>query len=291
MKNRLIDDLIILGISNPNDFELFHPRTRDYDPLNVLKCKQSGVLVLEEIVKNDDYYKTTLKDGTLNLGGGALLQQSLGDDLRRFEQYKDEITDSDILDFGCGWGGYLKLSKEISRSSIGIELNIKNQEIVKSNGLDCFSSLEEINNYTFDLITLNHVFEHLVYPLEILTNLRKLLKDDGVLIIEVPHARDILIESFNIEAFKDFIFWSEHLILHTKASLTKFACQSGLELIKIEGLQRHPISNHYHWLLDRKPGGHEVYSQLNKNSFHENYKDFLSELNQTDTLVGYFRKE
>ena len=290
MKNRLIDDLINLGISNPNDFEVFHPRTRDIDPLNVLKCKQSGVFVLEEIVTSNNYYEDTHKDGILSLGD-ATFKQTLGDDLRRFEQHKDKTTDSDILDFGCGWGGYLSLTKEISRSSIGMEINLNNMEIVKSNGMECFSSFEEINNYTFDLITLHHVFEHLENPLETLTNLRKLLKDDGVLIIEVPHARDILIESFNIEAFRNFIFWSEHLILHTKESLTKFACQSGLELIKIEGFQRYPISNHYHWLLDRKPGGHNVYPQLNKNNFHENYQDFLIELNQTDTLIGYFGKD
>jgi 2-polyprenyl-3-methyl-5-hydroxy-6-metoxy-1,4-benzoquinol methylase len=290
MKNRLIDDLINLGISNPNDFEVLHPRTRDIDSLNVLKCKQSGVIVLEEIVTSDEHYRTAKKDGTI-ISEGRLLKQTLGDNIRRFEQYKDKIIDSDILDFGCGLGGYLNLTKEISRSSTGMELNQGNRETLKKNGIDCFDSFEEINGHTFDLITLNHVFEHLLDPLETLTNLRKLLKDDGLLIIEVPHARDILIESFNIEAFRDFIFWSEHLILHTKESLTKFACHSGLALIKIEGFQRYPISNHYHWLLDGKPGGHEVYSQLNKNSFHENYQDFLAELNQTDTLIGYFGKE
>ena len=290
MQNRLIDDLINLGISNPNDFEVLHPRTRDIDSLNVLKCKQSGVIVLEEIVVSDHHYQTAIKDGTIIIED-RLLKQTLGDDIRRFEQYKDKIIDSDILDFGCGWGGYLNLTKEISRSSIGMELNLENKEIVKNNGIDCFDSFEEINGHTFDLITLNHVFEHLIDPLETLTNLRKLLKDDGLLIIEVPHARDILIESFNIEAFRDFIFWSEHLILHTKESLTKFACHSGLALTKIKGFQRYPISNHYHWLLDRKPGGHNVYPQLNKNSFHENYQDFLIELNQTDTLIGYFGKD
>ena len=54
------------------------------------------------------------------------------------------------------------------------------------------------------------------------------------MIIEVPHARDFLIETFDINSFKDFTFWSEHLILHTKESLVAFAKESGLKLKRIE---------------------------------------------------------
>ena len=55
MKNHLINDLIDLGISESESFEIFHPKTRDLDSINVLKCKKSGVIVLDQILRNKQY--------------------------------------------------------------------------------------------------------------------------------------------------------------------------------------------------------------------------------------------
>jgi len=38
---------------------------------------------------------------------GVILSTPLEDDIRRFESYKDLISNSEILDFGCGRGGLL----------------------------------------------------------------------------------------------------------------------------------------------------------------------------------------
>ena len=182
MKNTLIEDLIDLDISSPGSFEVFHPRTRDYESLNVLKCVKSGVIVLEEILRNNEYYVKAEKKGYTHLKEGFIKPPHLDDNLRRFESYKDFIKGSDILDFGCGMGGFLSLTQKISKSSIGMELNQEHVKKVNNIGLECFSDFDDLySNYRFDLITLNHVFEHLTNPFEILSNLRKLLKDEGII--------------------------------------------------------------------------------------------------------------
>ena len=171
---------------------------------------------------------------------------------------------------------------------MGLELNIINRNYLNNNGIECVNALSELNDDKFDLITLNHVFEHLNDPINILVELQKNLKDDGIIIIEVPHARDLLLETFNLEPFKNFTFWSEHLILHTRKSLEIFATNSGLKLKKIEGFQRYSISNHYNWLLNGQPSGHEIFNNLNNNDFHKQYEKLLDSIDQTDTIIGHF---
>lgn len=295
-KNKNIDLLCTLNLSSKNSFEFFNESTRDSSDLEVLKCNMSGVIVLKECLITDEYYENNtsyatnfFRDNTVTVNG-VIKSQPLEDDIRRFETHKDLITGSRILDFGCGRGDFIRLSKEVSKQSVGLEINNTNREFLNNNGIECVSSLSELNDEKFDLITLFHVFEHLNDPINILSEIKKYLKDDGIIIIEVPNAKDILLETFNLKSFKNFILWSEHLILHTKGSLEAFASNSGLKTRNIKGIQRYPISNHFNWLLNNQPSGHEIFSSLNNDEFHEHYEIFLDKINQTDTIIGYFNK-
>ena len=291
--NHNIDLLNKFDLSDKNSFEVFNESTRDISNLNVLKCKNSGVIVLEKFIISEDYYEKNIHytdefKGNTETIKGLIKSKPLEDDIRRFESYKELIKGSEILDFGCGRGGFIQLSKKISKRSVGLELNIINREYLNNIGVQCVNTLSELNDDKFDLITLNHVFEHLNDPVNILIELKKYLKSDGIIIIEVPHARDLLLETFNLESFKDFIFWSEHLILHTRESLKSFGRSSGLQVKKIEGFQRYPVSNHFNWLLNGKPSGHDIYKHLNNKVFSEQYESLLDSIDQTDTLIGYF---
>ena len=71
---------------------------------------------------------------------------------------KELIKGSKILDFGCGRGGFIQLTKEISERSVCLELNEVNRDYLNNIGIQCVSTLSELNEDKFDLITLNHVF-------------------------------------------------------------------------------------------------------------------------------------
>ena len=179
-------------------------------------------------------------------------------------------------------------AKDISSKSVGLELNKTHRKNLNNANIQCVEQLSELYDDKFDLIILNHVFEHLNDPINTLIELQKYLKDNGVIVIEVPHARDLLLETFNLESFKNFTFWSEHLILHTRKSLSSFVKNSGLKVNRIDGHQRHPLSNHFGWLLNKRPSGQDTYKELNNDIFSKQYEYFLDIIDQTDTLIGYF---
>ena len=129
---------------------------------------------------------------------------------------------------------------------------IKKRNIIKIN-----TKKMELTNKKFDTIFLFHVFEHLSKPVDELIFLRKILKKKGKLIIEVPHALDLLINCQELESFRKFTFWSEHLILHTKESLKKFLINSGFKKIRFLDYQRYNIENHINWFIKNKPNGHK----------------------------------
>jgi len=123
-----------------------------------------------------------------------------------------------------------------------------------------------------------------------LKNLHKLLSENGKIIIEVPHAKDILIDTFKLDSFKAFTFWSEHLILHTRKSLETFLTAAGFKNITVIGFQRYPLANHLYWLNKGKPGGHTEFTQLRNASMENEYSNLLNTIDQTDTIIAIAEK-
>ena len=100
------------------------------------------------------------------------------------------------------------------------------------------------------------------------------MKQNTLLIIEVPHANDFLISEYNCNEFKKFTFWSEHLILHTEKSLLNLLNKVGFSNIEITYYQRYNIFNHLNWLFNGKPGGHKN-NIYNDKELIDTYNNFL----------------
>lgn len=274
--------------------EKFYPRVRDRDDIQVLKCPQSGIIFLSRSNHMDlaFYENKTVINETKNasldiqVGNKILTTPGLDDAVRRAKDFGSYIEGKNWLDFGTGYGAILDELKPRAKTCCGLEPNLKQRTYLANKGYTIYKSLPEISRQKFDVITLFHVFEHLSRPIETLVELKDRLNKNGRIIIEVPHARDFLIETAHCESFKEFTFWSEHLILHTKNSLDKFVRQAGFDKISISGYQRYPLSNHLHWLALGKPGGHKHWSHLNNPELENSYEKLLQSIDQTDTLVA-----
>jgi hypothetical protein len=102
----------------------------------------------------------------------------------------------------------------------------------------------------------------------------------------VPHAKDFLISFLDLDVFKSFTFWSEHLILHTRDSLKIFLESAGFSNICIKSYQRYPLANHLHWLAKGKPGGHIVWDYLRTAELDTAYANMLAKIDISDTLIA-----
>ena len=89
-----------------------------------------------------------------------------------------------------------------------------------------------------------------------------------------------------LKEFKNFTFWSEHLILHTYKSLKTILIKSGFKNINIQYYQRYNFSNHLGWFLRKKPGGHNFFKEIVSKDLNHSYSENLKKLHQTDTLVA-----
>lgn len=96
-----------------------------------------------------------------------------------------------VLDIGSSAGLLLNhLKQNYACDVIGIEPGEVYRNFARSQGLTIFESLEDMQGedpQPFDLITIAHVLEHIPYPVAYLDELKQLLTDDGLLLVEVPN--------------------------------------------------------------------------------------------------------
>ena len=295
--SEIFKDLCFLNLTSEESAEKFRKGTRDFDDLVVFKDKYSGVIFLKDFYTGDTTYieGKYRKDEILKANSRHYLRRlnyrCFDDCRRRIKSFERFYINKDILDFGCGYGDFLLEASKHTKSSRGIELQEELISELKSQKIDCYKSIDEIPDESLDSIFLFHVFEHLPNPRKILTKLKGKLRLGGHLILEVPHAMDFLVSILNEESFLKWYFWSQHLILHTSQSLRIFLEDASFSEIIVRGIQRFPISNHFFWLKDCKPGGHESsLAFLETEQLNLSYESALSSIGATDTLISVAKK-
>lgn len=271
-------------LCNSDNHSVIHVGVRDRDDINVLKCNQCGLVYLSSIshITDEFYEESGMFNGKLDLTNYR--KNSFKDDKRRFDFLQEDLIGKDLLDFGCGAGGFLHFSKEAANEINGIELDKAIRNTLNEEGISCYGNLSEITK-KYDYITLFHVLEHIPNPTELIKELKQFLKPQGKIIIEIPSADDALITLYESEEFKKFTYWSCHLYLYNPYTLTKICGNAGMTVNYVKQVQRYSLSNHLHWLAKGKPGGHKAWKALNKDILDEEYAAILASLGKCDTLL------
>lgn len=154
---------------------------------------------------------------------------ALGTKRRTIEKHSRGKT---ILDFGCGTGEFLKEMKDHYWQVTGIEpAKNANTKAALLTGSQIHSSLTEIKETTFDVITLWHVLEHIHDLNGTLHQFNSFLNDSGTIFVAVPN-----FESNDAEHYKSF--WAaydvpRHLWHFTKTNMKQILENNGFKLFAI----------------------------------------------------------
>jgi 2-polyprenyl-3-methyl-5-hydroxy-6-metoxy-1,4-benzoquinol methylase len=285
MSNPIFDQLCRLGVCDADGVEPFHHGVRDRDDIDVLRCRRSGALFLHR-TDHMDVAHYDAKPPTHRHGAGRRQIITSGDDTqRRLRHCAPLVRGRTWLDIGAGSGAMLDVLSPLVTDYAAVEPQEQASAFLREMGHPVHRRLDDVPAGRYAVVTLFHVFEHLTDPLGLLRQVRTLMPAGGRLVIEVPHARDLLIGFARSEAFCRHTFWSEHLFLHTRETLRALVAAAGFEVLSVQGVQRYPVANHLHWLAKGEPAGHLAWNMLVDERLDGAYADVLARLDLTDTLV------
>ena len=141
----------------------------------------------------------------------------------------------DVLDVGCGSGTLLGLLKHRGFRVTGLDFSAEAAAIAKAeNGVDvAVGTLEEAHfpAESFDVVTLFHVMEHVTTPRQVLAEVSRVLKPNGVAILQVPN-----IESWQFKIFGARWYGLDiprHVIDYSRNSMLKLLADSGFVVNRI----------------------------------------------------------
>jgi SAM-dependent methyltransferase len=142
-----------------------------------------------------------------------------------------------LLDIGCSAGFFMKIARENGWDTIGLEISEDRAQLAREHfGLDVFDKdllNVELKLYSFDVITMWDVLEHLANPIEHLKKAKKLLKPGGTLVIETPNV-DGLFPRFSYSVSKLTGVWPHpsppyHLFQFSKVTITSILRKIGFK--------------------------------------------------------------
>ena len=271
---------------------------RDNPEVNVMKDLNFKIMLLDKIDRNLTNYANRFDEKYLIVGNEWKETENVQDDIefkdnsRRKNLILSNVDDSkkvSVLDVGAGSGEFLlNIQSEVGEVS-AVEPNIGLQGLItkKLSRVNVFNDTSEIKG-KFDVITAFHVIEHVIDPIGFLSNLKKILKPNGFIVIETPSANEALLSIYQSKEYSDCTFWTEHVVIYTPNFLSNLCVEYFKNILYIP-TQRYNLANHLYWLSHGKPGGHFYFSHVVNQSLDEEYAKALSQVEAEDTITFILR--
>lgn len=152
-----------------------------------------------------------------------------------------------LLDVGCGAGWLCALAEKVSWQAVGIDIVLKACKVtLQTWGIPALcsdgSSLP-FKTSSFHLVTLHHVLEHFPSPRRALSEVRRVLRENGWVAIEVPNAASLSAQIFGS-------LWSSwelprHLHHFTPDTLKRLMESVGFRKVRVVSARYKPYARIY----------------------------------------------
>lgn len=224
-------------------------QVRDYflsqEKFEIMECDACGLLftvprpdpdVIGKYYQSDEYYSHQQnKKGFIPRLYEAVKSVNL--------QYKaklaiDGLASGRLLDIGCGVGDFLVQVQKKGWNVMGIEPSVDAKQIAHQRLGWCPldpSESSTLPDCSFDVITMWHVLEHVDDLKTQLSELNRLLKPGGLLIIALPN-----FQSFDCQYYKDkWAAWDvpRHLNHFSLATIRSIVTTNGMKFVDSQKLK------------------------------------------------------
>lgn len=140
-----------------------------------------------------------------------------------------------LLDVGCGNGRYLSTMRTLGWQVQGVEFSAEGVRVCRMENLpvhhgDLVSA--EFPDDAFDLIMVGHVIEHIPSPHAFMSELARVLRPRGKVVIETPNAEALGRTWFGANWYANDV--PRHLLLFSADGLQILAKEHGLECLTVE---------------------------------------------------------
>jgi len=221
------------------------------------KCRNCGLLfinpmpgkeIMDRHYPKDEYYsystidtesfstkaRKLLYDLFFRPGNRNYLLKCILFPMKIFSRSAHIVKNTRLLDIGCGSGQFLHEMKSFGVQTYGVEPGVFPDENSKQNGLDifCGNLLDaQYPDARFDIVTMNHVLEHVHNPREILCEIRRILKPGGRFIVAVPNTRSLAFRLFGKNWYQ--LDTPRHLVMYSDHILASMLGQTGFKILSV----------------------------------------------------------
>lgn len=215
----------------------------DKGSFSIYVCKKCRTLYtdrlpnIDEEENYDEYYNET------NLAVPSFIAKRLDQIIRRFDPYK---LNGRLLDIGFGAGSILESGKKLGWAVSGQEVSKPAVENAIKKGFDVFWGELTDAHFPyghFDVVTCSEILEHVPTPIEMLSEIHRILRPGGLFWATTPSATGI---SFRLLKQS----WSvlsppEHTQLYSHTAMRKLLEKAGFRSATIltEGVNPYEIIN------------------------------------------------
>ena len=242
---------------------------------NVYKCSSCGLGFLDPRPSEEDMAELYNKEYCEKhfTGGGkfnsAEFKKRLNLETHRVQFFKKIKKEGKVLDVGCGYGYFLAACRTYGYDVHGLDISIwASQHAADKLGIPISYGLintAELPRQSFDIITMWHFLEHTPNPRKAILKARDWLKNDGVLIIDVPNYEGTDAR----KNWKEWVGWDlpYHLYHFTPQTLQELLKICGFYVVKTKNyhsetvkvaLKHIPVVNIFARLISKMYSGHSI---------------------------------
>lgn len=200
--------------------------------LTTVICKQCSLVFTNPIPTQEVYYSFYTNDYERYYGKTTAIKPQLSKKPSIFStiaQFTD-IKSSEYLEIGPGRGETLYHANKLFKSVIGVEPSIEFSKLLSEEYdltviTNTFEEFISNTNEEVDVIGMFHVLEHIYDPYKALVSIRCILRENGLVVIEVPN---ILKPFRNLDSY--FLRYV-HLFNFSPLTLKGLLIKSGFDVV------------------------------------------------------------